>query len=678
MSDDSFAWLQTDQPYNRRHKRGISPAALLDMSEEIRELMTYIMRHEPVTPETVAEALEKDAVEIANHLQLLAVQGWLEMERRGDEQLYRVRLARRRRRALPPGIWQVLENQWQIPIFRIFSDSLLEDFIHRFTLRRYAPGEYLFRAGEWGDTMFVVDEGILELVVPSIQGDEVVMERIRPGGVVGEMAVLLGEKRPFDARACDEVRAWVLNKTDFDHLLAADPAAALVLRHELRRTLRVPAQESAAKLYNPAVIASKGPDHGSGPDRGSGIIADKADWVGIKEIACHLASITHQTVCVLDLRIHQTPHDEAWLPRVHYRAVGDISGKDLSRELATRLDADEWVLLAVSSELNATLLSVVDQVELVLDLTGEELPWLIAASRRRWAVVPERVHYERLARRLAQRTVGLALSGGMARGLAHIGVLRVLEEANIPVDMIAGSGMGAVCGGLYAAGIPLDRLDRLARAGKLNPLTELSWRQRLGAQSHPYDNRPACETIVNLLGDLDFAALPIPFFAVATDLTSGQPVVLDQGSLAEALSVALSPPGLTPAFILQDRFLADGTPLNPLPSDLLERQDANLILASSVIPSQEALHRRSDHAFSDDFDRSIDRSQQSVAESLLGLYDALAQSVYLDRLSFVSLLLTPAVEEFAATAFDHADEIIHRGEEIARQHLSQIRQKIGL
>ncbi len=661
MSDDSFAWLQTDQPYNHRRKRGISPAALLDMSEEIRELMIYIMRHEPVTPETVAEALEKDIVEIANHLQLLAVQGWLEMERRGDEQLYRVRLGRRRRRALPPGIWQVLEDQWQIPIFRIFSDSLLEDFIHRFALRRYAPGEYLFRAGEWGDTMFVVDEGILELVVPSIRGDEVVMEQIRPGGVVGEMAVLLGEKRPFDARACDEVRAWVLNKTDFDHLLAADPATALVLRHELRRTLRVPAKESAARLYNPAVIASK----------------DVSAAEGLKEIACHLASITHQAVCVLDLRTHQTPHDETWLPRVLYRAVGDISGKDLSHELATRLDADEWVLLAVSSELNGALLSVVDRVELVLDLTGEELPWLIAASRRRWAVAPERVHYERLARRLARRTVGLALSGGMARGLAHIGVLRVLEEANIPVDMIAGSGMGAVCGGLYVAGIPLDRLDRLARAGKLNPLTELSWRQRLGAQSHPYNNRPACETIVNLLGDLDFAALSMPFFTVATDLTSGQPVVLDQGSLAEALSVALSPPGLTPAFILKDRFLADGTPLNPLPSDLLERQDANLILASSVIPSQEALRRRSDYS-SDDLDRSIDRSRQSVAESLLGLYDALAQSVYLDRLSLVGLLLTPAVEKFADTAFEHADEIIHRGEEIARQHLSQIRQKIGL
>ena len=139
-------------------------------------MMNHIMRHEPVTPEEVAEALDREASDVASHLQLLAVQGWLDVERRGDEQRYRVRLNRRRRRALPPGIWQVLENRWQVSIFRAFSDDVLQDFIGRFALRRYAAGEYLFRAGEWGEEMFVINEGTVELVARSTQGEELVVQ----------------------------------------------------------------------------------------------------------------------------------------------------------------------------------------------------------------------------------------------------------------------------------------------------------------------------------------------------------------------------------------------------------------------------------------------------------------------------------------------------------------------
>ena len=645
MSENDAAWLKIDQGYTRQRKGGLSMAELLAMPQETRALMSYIMRHEPTTPGEVAEALDKEASEVVNRLQLLAVQGWLDMERRGDEQFYRVRLDRRRRRTLPPGIWQILEDRWQVPIFRAFPDDLLQDFIHRFDLRRYAAGEYLFRAGEWGEEMFVVNEGTVELVARSVQGDELVVQQIRVGEVVGEMAVLLGEKRPFDARACDEAQVWALSKADFEHLLAADPAAALVLRHELRRTLRASAERRESRPFNPAVVAGD----------------------GVKEIAIHLATITGQDVYILDLRARPAP--PAFVPsHVRYRAMGDASGRALHGELAARLDAGDWVLLAVSTELSGALLNVIDQVKVVLDITGQELPWLIAASRRRWAVAPERARYDRLARRLAERAMGLALSGGMARGLAHIGVLRVLEEAKVPVDMIAGSGMGAVCGGLYAAGLPLDRLERLAREGKLNPFTRLSWRQRLSASGAPYDNRPAREAIAEVLGDLDFEALPTPFFSVAADQASGQRVVLAQGRLAEALSVALSPPGLTPAFNLGGRLLTDGSPLNPLPADLLEQQGANLILASSVVPSQKARERRSEHS-PDAFE---------LAGSLLGLYDALAQPAYLDRIDRVDLLLTPPVAEYEDTAFDRASEIIMRGEETARRHLNQLRQWVGI
>jgi predicted acylesterase/phospholipase RssA/CRP-like cAMP-binding protein len=645
MSDENLSWLKPDRAFIRRRREGLSPAELLDMPEETRKLMTHIMRHEPVTPGEVAEALGRDALEVEAHLQLLAVQGWLQTERRGDEQVYSVRLDRSRRRTLPPGIWQVLEDRWQVSIFRVLSGDLLEEFIHRFSLCRYAPGNYLFRAGEWGDKMFVVEDGVVELVVRSIQDEATVVRQARAGEVVGEMAVLLGEKRPFDARARGEVLVWELRKEDFEHLLAVDPAAAVLLRHELRRTLREPAERRASEQFNPAVVAGE----------------------GVEELARHLAEVARRGVCILDLRSQPAAPSTAMPPEVRHQVVGDISGKQLKRRLTDLLTAGNWVLLAVSAELSGALLNVVDQVKVVLDLTGQDLPWLIAASRRRWAVPPAQARYDRLARRLAGRTVGLALSGGMARGLAHIGVLRVLQEAGVPVDMIAGSGMGAVCGGLYAAGVPLSHLERLACGGRLNPLLAPSWRRRLGDSGAPFSNRSARQTVADLVADLNSDALPTPFYSVAVDLTSRQTVVLDQGQLVEALSAALSPPGLTPALKAGGRLLADGAPLNPLPSDVLERQGANLILASSVIPGQEAESRRSEPT----------PDPLGFAGSLLGLYDALAQPVYLDRIGLADLVLAPSVEAFKDTAFDRAGEIIQRGEQVAREHLATIRQLLG-
>jgi hypothetical protein len=100
----------------------------------------------------------------------------------------------------------------------------------------------------------------------------------------------------------------------------------------------------------------------------------------------------------------------------------------------------------------------------------------------------------------------------------------------------------------------------------------------------------------------------------------------------------------------------------------LEQQGANLILASSVMPSQKARERRSEHS-PDAFE---------LAGSLLGLYDALAQPAYLDGIDRVGLLLTPSVAEFEDTAFDRASEIIMRGEETARRHLNQLRQWVGI
>ena len=126
--------------------------------------------------------------------------------------------------------------------------------------------------------------------------------------------------------------------------------------------------------------------------------------------------------------------------------------------------------------------------------------------------------------------IGLALSGGAARGMAHVGVLRALEEHSIPIDVIAGTSAGALVGGVYAAGVPLDEMEKIGRA--------LHWRDigrvtlsRLGVQTNA-----RLETLLRpRLPVTRFEDLRIPFAAIATDLNSGAPVLMSgEGDLAFA------------------------------------------------------------------------------------------------------------------------------------------------
>ena len=160
--------------------------------------------------------------------------------------------------------------------------------------------------------------------------------------------------------------------------------------------------------------------------------------------------------------------------------------------------------------------------------------------------------------------IGLALSGGGARGFAHIGVLKALDDAGIPIDYIAGSSMGSIIGGLYAAGHTPDELERITLETDWNQLflddpgranlfvtqkmdqTDHTIQLRLnGLQPHIPSGLSAGQKLqllftsltasANYLADGDFSRLPIPFLAVATDLTTGERVVLGQGNLAEAM-----------------------------------------------------------------------------------------------------------------------------------------------
>lgn len=170
--------------------------------------------------------------------------------------------------------------------------------------------------------------------------------------------------------------------------------------------------------------------------------------------------------------------------------------------------------------------------------------------------------------------VGLALGGGFARGLAHIGVLQVLEENNIPVDLVAGTSSGSLVGAMYAAGLSVERMAQEARKLAWSNLVKLRLRRDGLLDSEGLDR------LFNaLVGDLDFSRLRLPFAAVAVDVTTGEEVAIRDGKVATAVRASCAVPGVFLPVRLRGRVLVDGGVRNNVPVSVVRAMGADLVVA---------------------------------------------------------------------------------------------------
>jgi NTE family protein len=184
-----------------------------------------------------------------------------------------------------------------------------------------------------------------------------------------------------------------------------------------------------------------------------------------------------------------------------------------------------------------------------------------------------------------KKKLGLALGGGGARGLAHIGVLRVLERAGIEVDLIAGTSMGGLVGALYAAGKPLDKMARLVNHGGPVQVIQHLFDLTVSPRGFLRGERIG-RAFSRALGPrfTEFRQLSKPLGLVAVDLRSGQEVVLAEGDLVEALRATCAVPGVFLPVERGDATLVDGGILNNVPADVARDLGADVVLAVDVLP----------------------------------------------------------------------------------------------
>lgn len=283
--------------------------------------------------------------------------------------------------------------------------------------------------------------------------------------------------------------------------------------------------------------------------------------------------------------------------------------------------------------------------------------------------------------------IGLVLSGGGARGMAHVGVLQALEEMRVPVDVISGTSMGAIVGGLYASGMSADAIrqvmlqtDWVRIFDDQLPRAQRSLRSKQAEREFPVNDvlgvrdwrltlptgLIAGQQITLLLERLtlpvarvrDFDHLPVPFRAVATDLASGEAVLLEQGNLALALRASMAIPGVFSPLELDGRVLIDGGSSNNLPVDVARQLGADIIIAVDV--SSPLL------------DKAQLKSVLDISNQMTGLliWNNVRQQVA--GLNRQDLLLRPQLDDVGTADFPQVARIIPRGREIAVQHRWQL------
>lgn len=273
--------------------------------------------------------------------------------------------------------------------------------------------------------------------------------------------------------------------------------------------------------------------------------------------------------------------------------------------------------------------------------------------------------------------VGLVLSGGAARGLAHIGVLKALEEQGVKIDAIAGTSMGAVIGGLYASGYKIDELEKLALAidwqqalSDAPPRKDIPFRRKqddrdflvkqrlsfrddgsLGLPLGVIQGQNLALLLESLLAHAsdtrDFDKLPIPFRAVATDIASGEKVVFRKGHLPQVIRASMSIPAVFAPVELDGRLLVDGGMVDNIPLDIVREMGVDVAI---VVDIGTPLRSRKELA------TVVDVLNQSI--TLMTRRNSEEQLASLHR---NDILVQPPLSSFGVTDFGRAQEMINAG-----------------
>lgn len=487
------------------------------------------------------------------------------------------------------------------PLFRSLGESALREFESELARRLLRGGETLFHEGEPGDALYVVVYGRLR-VQRGLGAQAEVLGEVGRGEAVGELALLTGAQRSATVYAIRDTELVRLSRDGFDRLMASHPVVMLELMRQIagryQRSASVPVNARPVTL---AVIPA-GPDVPTrdftadlvatlSRDRRvlhlrSNILADRVGSHDAADDERVLAAWLHEQELSHDYVVFEADPDASVWTRLTLRQADRALIVGLGNGVA-RVAPDLMQLLQ-SDGRSAT--SARRELVLLHDRTRGPptgtAAWLSRLDVQRHHHVDMRQARDtaRLARMISGTATGLVLSGGGARGLAHLGVLRALEEARVEIDLIGGTSIGAIFGAAFACGWDSRSLIEKCRRDVTR------WRSL-----HDYTlpvmallaGRRFMQLLDSFYGERLIEDLRLPFFCVSTNLTRGTSVVHQAGPVSRWVAASAALPGLLPPVFDGREVLVDGGVSNNMPVDVMRTLTPGAVLAVNATAGVE-------------------------------------------------------------------------------------------
>ena len=499
-------------------------------------------------------------------------------------------------------------------------------------------GEVICRIGDEGDTFYIVLSG--ELEVWGGGSPSKLLSRLGPKDFFGELALVVGGPRSATIKVSRQARLLSLSKESFNRFFLKNAKVLEYFSRVICQRLAATASSQTVESRSSQVIGVIAEPYLQGSSLVAASVACLLDqwtdqdvlWVEVAKGSKDATRLSLQPDRILS-RVRQP----TGLPAKLDIEVSDdedmVAQADRLSALVTALcQRFDYVVLDLGSEPESMIRTVGAYADVAIHLvdtpsgegtgsrglrTFEVLNLFNRGTRRvpnnscepfvlpkdpslpadlspfalgeRVARAPRSVAgmpMHRLVRKILGRTLGLALGGGAAFGLAHLGALKVFEEHGLPIDLLAGCSMGSMVAIGYAAGLPVSQLETMADdLGTKSKLLNLVRRDSTLTQPGFLTGDTIIETISPFLEDRQtFRHLRIPCRAVATDIETGERVSIGTGRLDEAFRASSSVPIVMAPVRRGNRILVDGAVCDPVPAEVLREMGADIIVAINVVP----------------------------------------------------------------------------------------------
>lgn len=578
-------------------------------------------------------------------------------------------------------------------LFGQLDDGILNDMARLLEFQTVRGGSLVYREGDISDSMLFVVSGALRVSRQDKSGNLLLYNEIRPGESVGETGMILRQPRTADITAVRDSTLAILSHGNFEKLLTLRPIA-------LNRVF-------VQAIYNYMRHTFQGIDWRHAQ---SFVVIPLHRGADASEVAESLSKAFSSIGRSYHLRPPvdgnlENRHKDDGFPFGHHDDMetqydfliyeAQENGTSWSRYAFRQADqalyvansADNEAISQIEQQLSGEPGFAFKRKHLVLlypacaGNAGDTLRWKDGRELER--VYPVRNgfsgDYARLARFLTGTAVGVVLGGGGARGFAHLGVLRAMEECGIPIDIVGGNSMGALIGAQYALGVPipeiLEQTRRFALGGEKLTLPLISL----------LSGRRIERDLQGMFGSTMIESLWRPFFAAACNLTRGCTTVQDRGLLWRAVLASNSPAGLLPPVLHKGDLLVDGAILDNVPVEAmrmrlgtpLEKRRGNGTIIAIDVDVQEDL--RADPSLSRlSIWKTIKAFISRETHQTPAIGDILYRAGHMGGLSqrgrtiaLADYYLEPPVAGFTMMGYRHASEIAEVGYRYAMKEIEK-------